>query len=175
MSEETKNDSKIDEVKLADMLEALKAKADLLGIKYKGNIGLETLKAKIDAFKPKDDEVDDEEEETSQTKKPMSFDEQIAEAKRKALKLERVIITDLDASQAEDPTIPYNVGNAYFKIGVVIRKDVEQNVPHCIVEALKLKTMVKWKAAINNITKRPTGNKIPVTKKRYSIAYVDKD
>jgi len=162
-------DNKIEEIIEYDM-EALRAKADLLGIKYSNNIGGKKLKEKIDLVLVEADDEDDNSSPENVTSVGPS--NKIKDIERAARKLETVIISDNDSSQAEDPTIVHKVQNAYFKIGCVIRKDVEQDVPHAIVEALKHKTMIKWVNSINTITKRPTGNKTPITKKRYNIQYV---
>lgn len=155
-------------------MEALKSKADLLGIKYSGNIGSKKLKEKIDlhlvSMEAKDTESVTESQVGATSVGP---NKKVLTAEQKARQLVRVIFTDNDVTDSDNPTIVHGVINARFKVGpVIIRKEEEQDVPHCIVEALKGKTMVKWVNAINAITKRPTGNKIPTTKRRYSIEYI---
>lgn len=167
-------DSKIEKTKPQYDMEALKSKADLLGIKYSGNIGGKKLKEKIDLHLV--EITGDEIEETTETKvgaTSVGPSKKIQSAEEKARELVTVIINDNDVSDADNPTIVHGVMNALFKVGpVVIKKEVEQDIPFCIVEALKAKTMVKWVNAINNITKRPTGNKVPTTRKRYTIEYI---
>lgn len=155
-------------------MEALKSKADLLGIKYSGNIGGKKLKEKIDLHLVEMDKTETENvTETKVGATSVGPNKKIQTAEQKARALETVIITDNDITDGDNPTIVFGVMNSRFKVGpVVIKKEVEQDVPHCIVEALKSKTMVKWVNAINTITKRPTGNKIPTTKRRYSIEYI---
>lgn len=178
----SKDDNKIEETTTQEEtatvieydMEALKSKADLLGIKYSGNIGGKKLKEKIDLHLVS---MSDEETEGVTESKvgavSVGPSKKILTAEQKARQLVRVIFTDNDVSDADNPTIVHGVLNAKFKVGpVIIRKEEEQDVPFCIVEALKGKTMVKWVNAINTITKRPTGNKIPTTKKRYSIEYI---
>lgn len=167
-------DSKIEETKSQYDMEALKSKADLLGIKYSGNIGGKKLKEKIDLhFKEMTEEEIEGVDKTQTGAISIGPNKKVLSAEQKARQLITVIINDNDVSDADNPTIVHGVMNAMFKVGpVVIRKEAEQDVPFCIVEALKAKTMVKWVNAINNITKRPTGNKVPTTRKRYTIEYV---
>lgn len=167
-------DNKIEETKPQYDMEALKSKADLLGVKYSGNIGGKKLKEKIDLHLK--DMVEEETEGVTETQTgdtSVGPNKKVLSAEQKARELVTVIINDNDVSDADNPTIVHGVMNAMFKVGpVVIKKEVEQDVPFSIVEALKAKTMVKWVNAINNITKRPTGNKVPTTRKRYTIEYV---
>jgi hypothetical protein len=157
------------------LLEDLKAKADLLGVRYSGNIGVERLKAKIDAHiaKEKEDsssgDAVDEEDGSELMPGSDKYYRAIRAAEKAAREPVRCIITDLDQSDSDNPTIYAKVANSHFQIGVIIRKDVEQLVPKAIVNALRQKTMVKWRNAVNPITKRPTGNKTPYTVKRYAI------
>lgn len=153
-------------------MEALKSKATLFGIKFHPNIGGQKLKEKIDLHLV---EIEDTKEvtETQTGATSVGPSKKILTAEQKARKLVTVIITDNDTTDGDNPTIVFGVMNMMFKVGpVVIKKEVEQDVPFCIIEGLKAKTMVKWTNAINTITKRPTGNKIPQTKKRYHIQYV---
>ena len=175
----SKDDNKVEETKeeiqeITYDIEALKAKADLMNIKYSGNIGGKKLKEKIDLHLTEMDAT--ETEGVTESKigaKSVGPNKKVLSSEQKAREIKTVIITDNDTSDGDNPTIVFGVLNSRFKVGpVIIRKEEEQDVPHCIVEALKAKTMIKWVNAINNITKRPTGNKIPVTKRRYNIAFV---
>ena len=33
--------------------------------------------------------------------------------------------------------------------------------------------MVRWQPSINTLTKRPTGNKVPVTTRRFTVTIID--
>ena len=153
-------------------MEALRSKATLLGISFNARIGGKKLKEKIDLH-IKDMEMADVVEEPKvgvTSKGPSNKIRQIEKAARKKV---LVIITDTDSRDIDNPTIVHGVLNNYFKIGpVIIKKEEEQWVPKAIVEGLKQKTMIKMVPSINNITKRPTGNKVAEVRKRYSIAYV---
>ena len=165
MSEETK-DNKVDTSKL---LADLKKKADLLGIKYNANIGFDKLKNKVDMF------LKEEEEETPVNESSVGPNNHILTAEEEARKPLYVTVKDLDPTQQNDPTIVVNIGNSYFKIGAIVEKGKPQLVPTAIVKALESKTMVEWVDQKHAITKRPTGNKIAKTTKRYSIQILDEN
>lgn len=163
-------DNTIEEVEVSEEydLEALKAKATLLGIKFHSNIGGAKLKAKIDLHLAEPEEPEEE----PVNVKSVGPSKTVKDIEKEARKPVRCIITDNDPGEQSNPTIVHNVQNAYFKIGVIIKKDTEQDVPAAIVKALRAKTMIKWVNSINNITKRPTGNKVPTTKKRFNIQII---
>ncbi len=172
MSQDNTIDGTIEDLETTEPeldIEALKAKADLLNIKYSGNIGAKKLKEKIDLHF---EEVSPAVEPEPRNVKSVGPNKTIREIEKEARKLMTVIITDNDPQEQSNPTIVHTVQNKFFKIGVIIRKDEEQDVPTAIVKALKEKTMIKWVNSINAITKRPTGNKTPVTKKRFNIQVI---
>ena len=151
-------------------LTALKSKADLLGIKYPNNISGAKLKDKIDLHMV---DIEGDADKSSVGVKSVGPRQSIHDIEREARKPITVIILDNDSSDLDNPTVIAGVENAYFKVGpVIIKKDVEQDVPACIVESLKHKTMIKWVPSINQMTKKPTGNKIAEHRPRYTIQYV---
>jgi len=153
-------------------MEALKEKAGLLGIKFQSNISGPKLKEKIDLHM-KEIEDTNSVDESSVGVKSVGPSNAIREAELKARKGVMVIITDNDPLDVDNPTIIKGVQNAYFKVGpVIIKKDEEQLVPACIVEALSVQSMVKWVPSINNMTRKPTGNKIAEHRNRYNIQYL---
>ena len=167
MSEEIVNeDNKVDESKLLDRL---KTKADLLGISYNAKIGLKSLQSKVDKFL----EEQGGNEPVNETS--VGPNKSIADMETAAKKPWLVIVNDLDAGQQNDPTIITNIGNKYFKVGCITKKAEEQLVPVCVVEALEAKTMVQWVDEKHAITKRPTGNRVAKTTKRYNIQILDKN
>ncbi len=153
-------------------MEALRSKAKLLDIDFHPKIGGEKLKAKIDLHL-REIEVADIVDETEKGVSSVGPSLTIKEIERAARKPIRVIITDNNPIDVDNPTIVHGVMNEFFKIGpVIIRKDEEQDVPTAIVKALKNKTMVKWVPSVNHITKKPTGNKVAETRKRYNIQII---
>lgn len=169
--QETSN--KVDNEELEYDMEALYAKAGMFGIKYNANIGGKKLKEKIDLHLQDLAEAETEVEESKTGTTSVGPNRTIRDIEKKARKTRTVIITDNNPLDVDNPTIVHGVQNAYFKIGpVIIKKETEQNVPQAIIDALKVKTMVKWVPSINHLTKRPTGNKIAETRKRYNIQFV---
>lgn len=166
MSEEIK-DNTVDNTKL---LEDLKKKADLLGLSYNKQIGFDKLKAKVDLFLIEDEKGNEPINETS-----VGPNKSIADIEKRAKEPLLVIVKDLDAGQQNDPTIVTNIGNSYFKIGCITKKDVEQLVPRAVVDALKAKTMVQWVDEKHAITKRPTGNRVARTTSRYNVQILDEN
>lgn len=166
MSDENK-DNKVDDSKL---LEDLKIKADLLGIKYSPNIGLAKLKDKVDLFMQENTEETAPENEVS-----VGPNKSVFLAEQEARKPIYCVVKDLDASQQNDPTIVKNVGNKYFKIGCIVKKGVPQLVPAAILKAIRGATMIEWVNERHPITKRPTGNKVARTAKRYSVEILDEN
>lgn len=85
-------DNKVDTTKTEEeLMEALKKKADLLGIKYGVNIGFAKLKEKLDLFLAEQDDTPDT---TS-----VGPNKSIIDIEKEAKKPMLVIIKDLDASQ----------------------------------------------------------------------------
>ena len=103
MSEEIIKDNKVD-TQNDKLFADLKKKADLLGVKYSVNIGFDKLKTKVDLFlEEQDDDV-----KTVSSKGPNKKVLTIEQDARHPL---LVIVSDLDASQQNDPTIVTNIGN----------------------------------------------------------------
>jgi hypothetical protein len=152
-------------------LDTLKAKADLLGIQYSGNIGVAKLKEKIDLHMV---EIDSTNVAPSKGTTSVGPNKTIMELEADAKRPIRCIINDLDPLYQDESTFIMSVGNRFFKVGpVIIKKDEEQDVPFAILEELRTKTMIKWVQSINHITKRPTGNKSAEQTKRYNINILD--
>lgn len=164
MSEILNEDSKVDTAKL---LETLKKKADLLGISYAPTIGAVKLKAKIDTF------MEDKGGNEPVNETTVGPNKSLFELEKAAKKPILAIISDLDSSQQGDPTIVQNIGNKFFKVGCIVIKGETQLIPFAIIKSLQAKTMVQWQDEKHAITKRPTGNKVARTTKRYSVEIID--
>lgn len=167
MSEEL--DNKVDTTEEDKKMDALRKKADLLGITYNAKIGMAKLKAKIDLF------IEDQGGDEPVNESSEGPDKLVQTAEQKAKQPLLVVVKDLDAGQQNDPTIITNIGNKFFKIGCITQKDTEQLVPRAVVEALKAKTMVQWVDEKHAITKRPTGNRVARTTARYNIQILDEN
>ena len=163
MSEEIV-DNKVDE---SEKLERLKQKADLLGIKYNPSIGFDKLKLKVDLF------LEEQEDKTPVNESSVGPSNKILTLEQSAKKPIYAVVKDLDPSQQNDPTVVVNIGNKFFKIGCIVTKGRAELIPNAIVEALKAKTMIEWVDEKHAITKRPTGNRVARTTKRYAIEILD--
>lgn len=163
MSEEIV-DNKVDD---SEKLERLKQKADLLGIIYNAKIGFEKLKLKVDLF------LEEQEDKTPVNESSVGPSNKILTLEQSAKKPIYAVVKDLDPSQQNDPTIVMNIGNKFFKIGCIVTKGRAELIPNAIVEALKAKTMIEWVDEKHAITKRPTGNRVARTTKRYAIEILD--
>lgn len=163
MSEEIV-DNKVDD---SEKLERLKQKADLLGIKYNPSIGFDKLKLKVDLF------LEEQEDKTPVNESSVGPSNKILTLEQSAKKPIYAVVKDLDPSQQNDPTIVMNIGNKFFKIGCIVTKGRAELIPNAIVEALKAKTMIEWVDEKHAITKRPTGNRVARTTKRYAIEILD--
>ncbi len=172
MSKDSKVESEPLGTEIEYDMEALRSKAKMFGIDFHPKIGGKKLKEKIDSH-IREIELSDVIKESSVGTATAGPNNRIREAELAARAESLVIISDLDIRDADNPTIVMGVMNSFFKIGpVIIKKDEEQLVPKAIIEALKVKTMIKMIPSINNITKRPTGNKVPVTRNRYTVQFI---
>ena len=163
MSEEIV-DNKVDDT---EKLERLKQKADLMGIKYNPNIGFDKLKTKMDLV------LEEQEEKTPVNESSVGPSKGVLSKEEAARKPVYAIVKDLDPSQQNDPTVVVNIGNKFFKIGCIVEKGKAQLIPNAVIQALKAKTMIEWVDQKHAITKRPTGNRVARTTKRYAIEILD--
>lgn len=143
-----------------DEFEALKQRANLMGIKFHPNISLEKLRAKID------EAISTEDGETSDKPKAAPT-EKTKSAKHAALELVRVRVTNMDQTKSSQQGVIITAGNN--KIGTVkkyIPFDVEWHVPRIIYNILKEK-----KHQIFSVRKDAKGNEITESKlvNAYSI------
>lgn len=127
-------------------LDILKAQADRMGISYKANISLTTLKAKIQLVQ------DGESLEEPKVETPNTTKEDQAEAVYKeAMKLVRVQITPLDTNKAT------NYDCDFFTAGNSIVGNVTRNIPfgrpwhveQILVNAIKEKTYQQFSTKKN--------------------------
>lgn len=127
-------------------LDILKAQADRMGISYKSNISLTTLKAKIQLVQ------DGESLEEPKAETPSTSKEALAEAVYKeAMKLVRVQITPLDTNKAT------NYDCDFFTAGNSVVGNVTRNIPfgrpwhveQILVNAIKEKTYQQFSTKKN--------------------------
>lgn len=159
----------INEISEEEQLKLLKQRADMIGVKYSNNIGLETLKERI---QEKLDGKESKPEEQAPTPPPMKDPAEAGKPAPKTLreklvqenmKLVRIRITCLDPKKKEWPGEIVTVANEYLG---TVRKyvpfgEVTENgyhVPHCIYKYLRARKFLN----IRTYKDRKNGNQIRV-------------
>ena len=144
------DDNEQNDITKPDELDILKQRARMMGITFSNNIGVEALKAKIQA---KMDGASDEPEKTDnldsvptlhdpQEPAPVPQETVRQRVKREAMKLVRLRIVNLDPKKKDLPGEIFTIANEYLG---TVRKfvpfgEVTENgyhVPHCIYEMMK--------------------------------------
>ena len=151
-----------------ELLADLKSQADLLGIKYSGNIGYDALKAKVDAFKTENNDPDVGVVETTP-------DEDLGmtakERKRQALMMIKVRVTNLNAQESDESNVYKGVITKDLRVARYIPFDTEWYVEQCLIDALQEAQVQVFVNEIDPVTKKPNGNKVPKLVKHYNIQY----
>ena len=123
-----------------DELVQLKAEADALGIKYSPRVGITTLQQKITEAKEGTTTTMTETTTTTTTPKTEVFS--IADYKKKALRLVRCSIVNLDPNDHDLQGAIVSVSNAYIDSSKFVPFKPEQgsesyHLPQCIVDTLR--------------------------------------
>lgn len=119
-----------------DELTLLKKQADVLGIRYSNNIGVDTLREKV-----KDALADRSEQDAESQEKAKEAKQSLKEKRNEAMKLVRIRVTNMNPAKKNVPGGIYTVGSK--DIGIVRKyvpyHDTEEgyHVPNCIYERLK--------------------------------------
>ena len=129
------------EVIVQGELEALKARANLLGVKFHPSISLEKLREKVNAAVTSDDDAASEEgAKASEEPKQETIGEKRKRLKTEALKLIRIRLTCLNPAKKEWEGEIITVGNSLIgsvKKFVPFNADDGWHVPHVIYQQLK--------------------------------------
>lgn len=141
MTDETNliEDTQEDEVGVQDELDALKARANLLGVKFHPSIRLEKLREKVNAAVTSEGEAEEAPNTTSETKEE-TIGEKRKRLKTEALKLVRIRLTCLNPAKKEWEGEIITVGNSLIgsvKKFVPFNADDGWHVPHVIYQHLK--------------------------------------
>lgn len=145
-----------------EKLQALKTKADMLGVTYHPNIGLDKLKEKVDAKMadlPKEDPKD--------TGIVPHLEKSKIEKHRECARLVRVIVNTRDPNKKDWPGEILSVGNStvgFFK--KYIPYGTEWHIPNIMIETLKGK---KVQIFVPKIDSRGNKTKIPKLINAYTI------
>ena len=127
------------EVIVQDELDALKARANLLGVKFHPSISLEKLREKVNAAVTSEGEVEEASNSPSETKEE-TVGEKRKRLKAEALKLVRIRLTCLNPAKKEWEGEIITVGNSLIgsvKKFVPFNADDGWHVPHVIYQQLK--------------------------------------
>lgn len=145
--------------------EELRAKAQLLGIKFAANIGNDKLADKIGEHLLAQEASGDFQE--------YSKANDNGEAGIKMAKIPlKVRVSNLDVEEREHTTVYSCVMNSKFTVAHVIPLDKEWFVPKCLIDSLETQMMQVHVKEIDPMTNRPTGNMVPKQVKKYNVQYV---
>ena len=167
-------------------IEELKAEADVLGVAYNANIGAAKLAAKIEEYyaagesankvvekpvvpEPKTDHA------TPQSKQASIEAAQrkaVADAKAAAMVTKIVTVSSNDKRDNDMVTSEYvSCENQYFGIAKYVPFDIPVELEVCLIDVLKSSMITLHKDEI--IDGRRTGNKIPMSVRKFNISYED--
>lgn len=176
MSENTQNP--IDDEAPVQMteLDLLKQQARMMGIEFSNNIGVETLRKKIEERTAEDAASSTVQEPELQPEQPVRKKSLRDEIYEREMKLVRVRITNMDPMKAKRPGDYFTIANKYLG---TVRKFIpygEQtdngfHIPHCLYQMLKDR-----KFAQVQIRKNPdTGHESVVTRmvREFAIEVLD--
>lgn len=112
-------------------LELLKERADLMGIKYAKNIGLEALKTKIAAAQIGEEAEEEAAPAKSKKKAKIKTD------KKEQSALKRIILSNNDPQYKGRQGLLVSVGNEHFNFSKFIKFDTEYHVPQMVYNHIK--------------------------------------
>lgn len=168
-------------------LEELQAEATALGIKFMPTIGAEKLAKKIEDFytsqaagdsvqvreEPVEDEVSDNDTpQKRQAKQDAAIRKMVLEAKTAAMATRIVTISNNDKRENDVMTTAYlSMENQHFAVSKYVPLDVPIELEECLIEVARTTYITLHKDEI--IDGRRTGNKIPVSTRKFNISYED--
>jgi hypothetical protein len=110
-------------------LTALKAKADLMGIPYSPNIGLDTLRERVNKH------LQDTEQNQQQSASAASV---VVDTRMESMKLVRVIVTSMDQTKKDYPGEVFTVSNAVIPtIKRFVPFGIETHVEKILLDVIK--------------------------------------
>ncbi|CAL9956775.1 hypothetical protein VPHD292_0022 [Vibrio phage D292] len=131
-------------------LEALKERADLMGIKYSPNIGVDTLREKVNA-----------QLETEETGSVKVGSNRYQALRREAMKLVRVRVTNLNPSKKESEAEFVRAGNRLVSASRLVPFETETHIENILLNVLKGR---QYCIVVHE--KNSEGKKVPVRKMR---------
>lgn len=166
-------------------IEELREEADVLGIKYNPNIGVDKLGEKIEAYYTNQaagdsvkvqPEVEEPKVESKKTKtedsKEVKFRKKIAAAKARALKTRVVTVINNDIRESSVLTADYfSFENQHFGKSLIVPFNIATELPQCIIDTINSAYITQHVDEV--IGGKRTGNKIPRSVRKYTVSYED--
>ena len=161
----------------------LRNEASLLGVQYKANMGKAKLIELIKEAKENgrtepvgveeatEDDYEKYMEDINEKQSTGLTRKEIKELKENALIMIKVRITDMDP-ESQEQTAYAGVVTNYFKAARYIPLGKVWYVENCLIDALNERKFQTFVDEIDPKTRRPTGNKKPVLRKRYNIEFL---
>lgn len=123
-----------------DEKEVLMQRADKLGIKYSNNIGLETLRERVNAKL----EETSEEPKTEKTKESSAKETAIQKARKEALKLVRVNITSMENTKNNLSGEIFTVSNGIASVKRYVPFGIDWHIEQMLLNTLKEKEFQRF-------------------------------
>ena len=142
-----------------------------LGLEFPSNIPTDKLAEKIieaGGTLPENADVQKPVEST----RPKTLREIVAEARKQAFTTRVVTITNKDSRESDVATAAYlSCQNEYFELSKAVPLDIAVELEQCLID-VALATNITLHQS-ENVNGRSTGNKIPVSVKKYTISFAD--
>ena len=147
------------------------AVAKELGLEFPSNIPTDKLAEKIIEAGGTLPENKDEQK-PIESARPKTLREIVAEARKQAFTTRVVTITNKDSRESDVATAAYlSCQNEYFELSKAVPLDVAVELEQCLIDvALSTNITLHRSESVNG---RDTGNKIPVSVKKYTISFAD--
>ena len=149
-----------------------------LGLEFHSNIPTDKLAEKIieaggtvpenkDEQKPVEDE-----QKPTESARPKTLREIVAEARKQAFTTRVVTITNKDSRESDVASAAYlSCQNEYFELSKAVPLDVAVELEQCLIDVALSTNITLHRSEIVN--GRDTGNKVPVSVKKYTISFAD--
>ena len=128
-------------------LEALKAEGEKLGLTISPNIGLDTLRNKIEEAKKSETTTEEENEENEETKQEAETVKKNQEKMKKIKdmsRLIRVIVTNNNPDKTNVTSEIHSAGNKYEKVTKAVKFNEPWHIPVVIYEKLKEQKLTRF-------------------------------
>ena len=142
-----------------------------LGLEFPSNIPNDKLAEKIIEAGGTLPENKDEQKPT-ESARPKTLREIVAEARKQAFTTRVVTITNKDSRESDVASAAYlSCQNEYFELSKAVPLDVAVELEQCLIDVALSTNITLHRSEIVN--GRDTGNKVPVSVKKYTISFAD--